>query len=376
MIPLAKPSIDNTDIAAVTEVLLSGQLVQGRKVEEFERHVSDIVGASNAVAVSNCTAALHLALLALNIKPDDLVAVPAYSWPATANVVELCGATPIFVDIEPDTFAMSASALAHTLDRVSGSTRTRGTFVAVIVVHPFGQMADMRAILKITEKLKIPVIEDAACALGALRNGLRSGGCGQIGCFSFHPRKAITTGEGGIACCNDQAVSDTMRTWRNHGQHPSASTPTFTLPGYNYRMTDVQAALGISQLQKYPHILDMRRKAAGQYHTLLARTSLTLPPTLADNQPVHQSYVVLLPQKYSNTQRETIFRLRELGVEATIGTWHIPMTEYYKTRYNYTVGNYPIADDIFQRALSLPLFDAITETEQEYVAECLRSLGL
>src|SRR3972149_6872416 len=204
MIRLTIPSIEEDDLKATREVLESGFLVQGAQVAEFERSIASYVGVKHVVAVSNCTAALHLALLALDVRPGDLVLVTTYSWVATANVIELCGAQPVFVDIQPDTFNMDPERLAESLGRLMATAETARRVKAILPVHTFGQMADMTAITKIAEQYGVPVIEDAACSLGAKWEERQAGSWGVMGCFSFHPRKAITTGEGGALTTNDE----------------------------------------------------------------------------------------------------------------------------------------------------------------------------
>ncbi len=250
MIRLTIPSIEEDDLQAVCEVLRSGYLVQGEKVKGFEETVAGFVGTKYAVAVSSGTAALHLALMALLTRPKDLVVVTAYSFVATANVIELCGAQPVFVDTQPDTFNMDPNCLEKTLNRLMANTETAQRVKAILPVHSFGQMADMPAILDVARRYGLPVIEDAACALGAKLYGREAGTWGVMGCFSFHPRKAITTGEGGIITTNDETLARSLRALRNHGQDPDAKAPDFTFFGFNYRMTEFQAALGISQMGK------------------------------------------------------------------------------------------------------------------------------
>src|SRR5215207_7433580 len=251
MIRLMVPSIEEDDIQAVSEVLRSGYLVQGPRVKAFEEQLASYVGTRHAVAVSNCTAALHLSLLALGIGSGDRVAVTAFSWPATANVIALCGAEPSFVDIDPETYNLDPLKLEHVLEGTNG-------IKAVLVVHAFGGMTDMFRIADIAARYDVPVIEDAACALGADLQGQQAGTWGLMGCFSFHPRKAVTTGEGGMVSSNDDRLSRRLRVLRNHGQDPDSSTPDFVAPGYNLRLTEFQAALGITQLSKLERIVERR----------------------------------------------------------------------------------------------------------------------
>ncbi len=371
MIRLTIPSIEEDDLQAVREVLASGYLVQGKKVAAFEQLVADYVGTKYAVAVSNCTAALHLSLLALDVRPGDLALVTAYSWLSTANVVELCGAQPVFVDISPDSFNMDTNCLKKTLERLIATTDTGRRVKAILPVHTFGQLADMPAILELAELYNIPVIEDAACALGATLHGRQSGTWGVMGCFSFHPRKAITTGEGGIITTNDNALACRLRALRNHGQDPDAPSPDFIMPGFNYRMTEFQAALGMTQMNKLDRIIAARRNLASFYDELLEGTPLQSPVISEGSNSVYQSYVVLLPEHLA-TERDTIIeQLKENGIETTIGTYNMPMTNYFRNRYGYRTGDFSVADRVFAQSLALPLHENLSKQEQEKIVRNL-----
>ncbi len=373
MIRLTEPSIEEDDLQAVCEVLESGYLVQGAQVAAFEQVVADYVGTKYAVAVSNCTAALHLALLALNTRPGDLVIVTAYSFVATANVIELCGAQPIFVDIQPDTFNLDPNCLEETLKRLMANAEIARRVRAILPVHIFGQMANMPSILELADRYSIPVVEDAACALGAALYERQAGTWGVMGCFSFHPRKAITTGEGGMITTNDPDLVHRLRMLRNHGQDPDASSPDFILPGFNYRMTEFQAALGLTQMTKLDRIIATRRRLAAQYDALLADTPLQPPSVSPGSQPVYQSYVTLLPEEIAQRRADLIQQMRQQGIEITIGTWHMPVTTYFRTRYGYRVGDFPVTDRVFSQALTLPLHERLQESEQSIVVQQLVS---
>ena len=375
MIRLTVPSIDDQDLRAVSEVLASGYLVQGPRVAAFEQAVATYVGTQHAVAVSNCTAALHLGLLALGVGPGDLVVVAPYSWPATANVIELCGAQPVFVDIRRDTFNLDPAKLAETLDRLMRNPQQAPRVKAILPVHTFGQMADMPAILEIAQRYNLPVIEDAACALGAAIQGRKAGTWGVMGCFSFHPRKAITTGEGGIVTTNDPALVRRLRALRNHGLDPESPAPEFILPGFNYRLTEFQAALGITQMAKLDRIIAARRRQAAVYDRLFNGTVVQPPTLLPQSQPVYQSYVVRLPAAVASHRSAIIHALKQQAIETSIGTWHIPMTAYFRERYGYKAGDFPAADEVFSRTLTLPLYEAITDRDQQVVARELERLA-
>lgn len=359
MIPLAAPLIEADDLDAVSAALSSGMLVQGPRVAAFESALSDVTHTRYVVAVSSGTAALHLAMMALDIGPGSRVAVPAYSWPATANVVAACGAHPVFVDIESQTWAMSPEHLARIV--------AEAPVDVILPVHAFGQVGPMSELVAAAGNADM--VEDAACALAAARDGRRAGSFGRLGCFSFHPRKAITTCEGGAVATSDEGIVRRLRALRNHGQDPESDTPDFVLPGLNYRLTEVQAALGCSQLGKLDRILADRRQRAATYDMLLSGSDVLAPEVAMGGEPVYQSYVVLLPP--GSDRAGVITSLRADGIEAQIGTWHIPLVRYYRERYGYSRGDFPVTDDVFARSLSLPMPPALTVSEQERVVNLL-----
>lgn len=366
MIRLTVPSLDEVDFAAVREVLESGYLVQGPRVAEFERQIAERVGTEHAVAVANCTAALHLSLLAVGVSRGDRVAVPAYSWPATANVIALCEAEPVFVDIQPRTYSLDPRSLEQAL--------SEAPVKVVLPVHAFGGLAEMPEIVRLAREHGAVVVEDAACALGAELDGRPAGAWGVLGCFSFHPRKAITTGEGGVVTTNDAALARRLRILRNHGQDPDASTPDFVEPGYNVRMTEFQAALGTTQLAKLERIITRRRELAARYDRLLAAIGVLPPRAVPGSVHVYQSYVARLPEGLAKHRPAILSALRAQGIEATIGTYHIPLTRYFRDRWNFAPGDFPATDDAASHAISLPLFESMTEEDQDRVVELLAGL--
>lgn len=373
MIKLAIPSIDEDDINAISKVLRSCQLVQGEQVSIFEEILSQKLGGGHVIAVSSGTAALHLALLALDIQPGDFVIVPTYSFPATANVVEVCGATPVFVDITEDDFTMDPKCLETELERLFSEPEIAKKVRAIMVVHAFGTMADLQKIIPLANKYNLPVIEDAACSLGATLNNIPSGRLGTIGCFSFHPRKVVTTGEGGAIVTSDESLARKMKAYRNHGQEMGADGKVnFIVAGLNYRMTEFQAALGQMQLNKLDSLLEFRRNAAAYYDTLLASSFLRSPVKPAEQVITYQSYVTLLSSTAIGRRDHIIKSLKALEIETTIGTHHIPMTSYYRNRYGYKVGDFPVTDYIASQSLTLPLSPTLTKKDQERVVEQLR----
>lgn len=373
MIRLTVPSIEADDLEAVRQVLESGQLVQGPHVGKFEKAMADYVGTEHAIAVTNCTAALQMALIALGVGPGDTVVVGAYSWPTSANVIELCGATPVFVDVDPATFNMSVDALELTMSRLFRSPHIARRVKAIIPIHVFGQLADMKGILKVAEQYGVPVVEDAACALGASEDERQAGSWGAMGCFSFHPRKAITTGEGGVITTDNAEFAGHLRALRNHGQDPTpGAADQFMFPGFNNRMTEFQAALGGTQMTKLDRVIEARRKLALRYDELLDASLLRGGARAPDSRHVFQSYVVLLPTEIAQRRATLIAGMRENGVEAQIGTWHMPLITYFQSRYGYKLGDFPVCDDIAARALTLPLYEGMTEEDQNTVVQTLK----
>lgn len=365
MIRITRPHLADAEARAVTGVLASGFLVQGPTVARFEERVAALTGAPHAVAVSSGTAALHLALLAAGVGPGDDVVTSAFTFPATANVVELVGARPVLVDIDPTTFNLDVAGVEAAV-----TARTR----AIVPVHEFGLMADMEAIGHLASRRGIPVVEDAACALGASQSigGQRvpAGAAGDLACFSFHPRKSVTTGEGGAITARDAAIAGRLRRLRNHGLEPGRDGLDVVEPGFNYRMTELQAALGLAQAERLAWALDERRRLAARYDEALADVAWLQRP----HEPKHrahawQSYVVLLED---GIDREgLIARLAERGVEAVRGAYAVHRLRFYRERYGYAPGRFPAASAAHDRALALPLWPDMGMDAVEQVAGAL-----
>lgn len=366
MISLARPQFTPEELAAVCRVLESGQLTQAAKVREFEVAMAIRCQVKHAVAVSNGTAALHLSLLALGIGNGDVVAVPAYSWIATANVIELCGAKPFFIDIDPHTHAMDPEDLRRRL----GIAKHRVT--AIIGVHPFGDLANLPALVAVADEHGIPFIEDAACALGAHRDGRPAGAWGRLGCFSFHPRKVLTTGEGGAVTTDDDDLADRIRCLRNHGANPH-QPGDFILPGFNYRLTEIQAALGTLQMARLDAVISVRRRLVAEYYALLQKLPLELRPLPSPDGSAHQAMVVGLPDHLVERRSDIISSLAMAGVQATIGTIHMPLTSYFRNRYGFKKGDFQVTDRVANGSLGLPLHPGLTSGDIQHVVTALQA---
>jgi perosamine synthetase len=338
---LARPDVGQAEIDAVAEVLASGNLTMGPKVGEFERALAKSVRTADAVVVSSGTAALHLAVLALGIGPGDEVIVPAYTFPATANVVELAGATAVLVDVDPETFLMRPELVAAAV-----TPRTR----AVLVVHLFGRPVDWNE-LRAAIPENVLLLEDAAGALGARWQGQPCGSLGVLGCLSFHPRKIITTGDGGAVTTNDPHLAESVRRGRNHGlvMGPPVDLPQ---PGLNYRLPDILCALGHSQLLRLEELLTARERVAGWYAERLSEP-IGIPVVSAGDRHGWQAYVVRVDRR-----DEVRAALAEEGIETQIGTYALNRLSAYQGR-----GSFPGADRAFERALALPFATTTTEAE-------------
>ena len=361
-VPITRPVMGLEEQTAVAEVLASGFLVQGPRVAAFEQLVADEVGATHAVALSNCTAALRVSLLALGVRPGDVVLVTPYSWVATANVIELCGATPRFVDIDPETFNMSPSELERVLAAAPDER-----IAAIMPVHTFGNPAGIVEIAAIAARHGIPVVEDAACALGANELGAPAGSFGAASCFSFHPRKIITTGEGGMLVTSDDEIAAFARAFRNHGQQPRDGVVEFVMPGDNLRITEMQGAIGVAQMHRLPGLVAARNELAGVYDARLLDLGCT--PQRRSAGAAVQSYVCLVPEGVAAT--DVITQLREQQVEATIGTNAIPFTAFYDATYHFTDRDFPATANVRDRAVTLPLFPDMTAEQQDRVIDAV-----
>jgi perosamine synthetase len=369
-IPITKPFFTGSEAAAVAAVVDSGWVSQGPKVREFEQAFAERVGAADAVAVTSGTTALHLALYVSGIGPGDEVIVPSLSFIATANSVWQCGATPVFADVDPDTCNLDPEAAERAI-----TPRTR----AIMPVHQVGLPADMDAFLEIGRRHGVAIVEDAACAVGATYRGRPIGSLGPLACFSLHPRKVITTGEGGMIAVQDPAVAARLRFLRQHAMDVSDLTrhsadrvvvERFPERGWNYRMTDMQAALGLCQLEALDEILERRRRLADRYTAALQDLpALHAPYDPPDRERAWQSYAVRVDPEAPIGRDELMQRLLDDGIATRRGVMAIHHEDSYAGALHL-----PHTDAAAAEVLMLPLYPGLSDAEQDFVIERLAAL--
>jgi dTDP-4-amino-4,6-dideoxygalactose transaminase len=374
MIPVARPSFGREEEDSILAALRSGWVSQGPRVAEFERKFAEYVGAPHAVAVSSCTAGLHLALWVAGIRQGDEVICPSLSFIATANAIVHCGATPVFADIDKATYNIDPQAIEAAI-----TPRTK----AILVVHQIGLPAPLNEISEIAKRLGLLVIEDAACAIGAEYQGRRVGlPHSLMACFSFHPRKILTTGEGGMITTTDDALAERMRRVRQHAmglsdlaRHSSSKVmiESYDEVGFNYRMTDLQAAVGLVQLQRLDGMLARRRELAARYSSHLAHLPwMVLPQVPAECRHNYQSYMVRLTGDAPITRERLMQELLDRGISSRRGIMAIHREAPYRSaRWE---ANLPVTNLVTETSLVLPLFHEMTDPEQDYVIESIREI--
>jgi perosamine synthetase len=368
-IPFARPEFGDAELQAVGEVLASGWAAQGPKVARFEELFAERVGAGFAVATSSCTTALHLALVLAGVGPGDEVICPSYSFIATANAILYAGATPVFADIERDTWNIDPQ---DACSRVSARTK------AVIPVHQVGLAADLDRFAALAAR-GVAIVEDAACAVGATCRGRPVGSHGNLACFSFHPRKTISTGEGGMLTTDDPGLAERARQLRSHGASVSAESrhlakglvfEEYRELGFNYRMSDIHAAIGLAQLPKLDGLLARRRAIAGRYDAAfqdLRGAQVPARPAYAEH--TYQSYGLLLTPECRCGRDDLVRRLVELGISCRRGIPPIHLEPLYRDRYGPIT--LPVTEEVASRSVFLPMYASLHEGDQRRVIDAV-----
>lgn len=363
MIPIIKPYLDEKELEQISQVLASGFLTQGPKTLEFEKIVAEHIGSKYAFAMSSCTTALHLALVVLDIKPDDEVLVADYTFPATANVVVQLGAKPVLVDIDLDTFTINPQDLER---KITSKTK------AVIPVDAFGCSANYDEILKITNKHNLPVIEDAATTIGAKYYDRYCGNLTTMGCFSFHPRKVITTGEGGMITTNDDALAEKIKLLRSHGGVKKGVWFEYEAAGFNYRLSDVLSAIGVSQMHKLSYLINRKRELANELSQRLENIPhVHLPTNPKWGGHIYQSYVILLDEKIN--RNKVIDSMKSQGIETTIGTYALHDQPFFQKEFGYKTGQLTNSHKAFTQSVTLPLYPKMTASDLDRIADTLKT---
>jgi perosamine synthetase len=376
-IQISLPCTGTEEWEACKDPLMSGWLTQGPKVAAFEKAFAERHHVNHALATTSCTTALHLALAALGIGPGDEVILPAFTWIATANAVLYCGATPVFADVRRETYNIDPEDVARWV-----TPRTK----AIIPVHLFGLCADMDALRAVLPS-GVRILEDAACAAGAAYKGIPAGGLGDAAAFSFHPRKSITTGEGGMLTTNDPEFAEMANMLRNHGASISEEQrhsgprpyllPEFNLLGFNYRMTDLQGAVGLTQLSKLDRFIEERRTWAAWYTQELDKISWLHTPKVAEGyQHAWQAYVTYVdPESAPFSRNEIMDRLQQKGIATRPGTHAVHMLGYYRDRFDLKADDYPGARDCDANTMAIPLHNRMSVDDFAYVVNILKGLA-
>jgi len=373
-IPITQPSFDESEIEMLRTCLDSKWVTHGPLTERFEKLIAARQEVRHVLACTSCTAALHLATLALELGPGDEVVVPAFTWVTSAHAAEYVGARAVFADIDPKTYNLDPEALAAAI-----TPRTK----AVVAVHLFGLAAPMDEISAIARKHSLAVIEDAACAIATTYKGRPVGGLGDIGCFSFHPRKVVTTGEGGAVTTNREDLARLVRSQRNHGatgQPDAALEPhgpwtmaTFDNLGFNMRFSDIQAAVGIAQMAKLDRLIADRRAAARRYTELLRDVNDLMLPMAGDIEGhTYQSYVIRIVEGGRRRRNAVMHAMAEAQIQSRPGTHAVHRLGYYRTKYGFAPAQFPNACAAEDTTITLPIVPFMQPSDQERVVEIVR----
>ena len=376
-IAISQPALGEEEWHALKDPVLSGWVTQGPKVAEFEKQFAAYHGVNHAIAVTSCTTGLHLALKAMGVGHGDEVIVPSFTWVASANAVLYCGAIPVLIDVDIKTYNIDIRQLAAKI-----SSRTK----VVIPVHLFGLCANVDKIKTVIPD-NVRILEDAACAAGAALNNQYAGTLGDVAVFSFHPRKTITTGEGGMVTTNNSELARAITVMRNHGasiseeeRHNGAQPyilPEFELLGYNYRMTDLQGALGVVQLNKLAVLISERQQWASYYNTQLAEIEWLQSPLVPDGcKHGWQAYVCLVDENKSPVSRNKIMEhLQERGISTRPGTHAVHLLSLYRNRFGYAAEYFPASNACAKYSMALPLHNRMSAEDYAYVVQEIKRLG-
>jgi dTDP-4-amino-4,6-dideoxygalactose transaminase len=373
---ITKPKFDDEEIQLLRQCLDSGWVTQGSLTTKLEELFSNRHTVKYALATTSCTAALHLSMMALGLGRGEEVIVPAFTWVTSAHCAEYVASTVRFADVEAETFNLDPEAFKAAI-----TERTK----AVVVVHLFGLSARMQEIMDIAKEHNIMVIEDAACAVGTSFNGQPVGGIGDVGCFSFHPRKVITTGEGGMVTTNREDIAKAVRSLRNHGAtghlQPSEQPPKpyimgpFDVLGYNLRLSDIQAAVGVAQMSKLNKLLEERKRLAENYNKLLCDIEEVAIPLPTDTKCTHtyQSYVIRILEGGITRRNRIMDHLSTLDIQTRPGTHAVHRLGYYEKKYNIRPEQFPVACACEDTTITLPLFTDMTDKDLHFVVSSLKN---
>lgn len=400
-IPVIIPFFTQEEKDAVSDVLDSGWVAQGPKVAEFERAIAAHEGVRHGIATTSATTALHLALVVLGVRGGMDVIAPSFTFVATANAIKMTGADPVLADVHTDTYNLNPVSVRSLIENrylsKEGKLYNKATgnlLWGIVAVHQFGLCADMKQINELAQEYGLQVLEDAACAVGAKIGDVHEGGFGNVSCLSFHPRKSITTGEGGMVLTNDDELAAKMKALRSHGASVSAEQrhagkgfllPEFNEVGYNYRMNDIQAAIGLVQAKKLDWMLAERNRRASIYDRLLSvQAPYLIPPKVpTDYYHSYQSYVCMLdPAKLgfdsieacSDFRNELLTILEERGISTRQGTHAVHMLGYYRNEYGYEPEDLPGAYACDKLSITLPLYVQMTDEDQAEVVRMIQQV--
>ncbi|MFH1577328.1 MAG: DegT/DnrJ/EryC1/StrS family aminotransferase [Candidatus Margulisiibacteriota bacterium] len=366
-IPLSNPDITDAEISAVTEVLKTPHLSLGPKLPEFEKMMANYIGVEHAVAVSSGTAALHLIIRSLGIGEGDEVITTPFSFISSANCILFERAAPVFVDIDPQTYNIDVDKIE---EKITVKTK------AILAVDVFGCPADWKKLEIIAKKHNLKLIEDSCEALGAEFEGKKTGSFGEAACFGFYPNKQVTTAEGGVIVTNNPELAELCRSMRNQGRGQNRDWLQHGRLGYNYRLSDINCALGIAQMKRIDELLEKRQKIADLYNKKLKDISAVR--LLADPPNVKRSwfvYVIALADKYSRNERDNILQgLRDKGIECGNYFTPIHLQPFYADQFGHKKGDFPYTEHVAERTIALPFYNNLKEEQINFIVETLRSL--